>query len=470
MSAADGFTLVVTPPPTPNGPLHVGHLSGPYVAGDIAIRAARAAGRPVLGMCGFDSNQNYVLARAEQLGEPVDAVVARFMGQIRDAMAAARIEYDIFLDPLADAAYRERVAGLLTELVESKAIAVEEATLSACSGCGRTLHHVRVSGSCPVCGQGAGGGTCEGCGSFLTAADLLDALSACCSAPPRPFRAAVPLLRLEEYRDRLRDVWSRAVLPERVRTLIGRYLSEGLPEVPLAYATDWGIPWRHGDTELRIDVWAEMALGYLYVIGRHFDPGVTGAADCVAAWSQVDELWWFLGIDNAFYYSTMIPALMLVAGLPGGPAGLVVNEFYRLDGLKFSTSRNHAIWAHEFLASEDPGVVRAYLSFDRPDRYGSDFTMASYLAFRDRYQAVLSGQSGAPLPEALADVELDRAAHALRLTGFDPALAVRAALAAYPTRPARAQAILDLVTGEGPRAQSRPVVDAVPAAQPATAA
>lgn len=443
-------TFLITPPPTPNGPLHVGHLSGPYVAGDIAARAARAAGHDVVTMCGFDSHQNYVLARATAEGMTGHEADQHFGGMIRGAMSAARIDYDLFLEPLNDADYRDGVARLLTELVEREAIPVVDTRLAACSGCGRILHHVRVSGTCPVCGQGSGGGTCEGCGSFQTAVTLLDATSTCCQAAPVPVDVRVPVLRLEDYRDALTEVWSRAVVPPRVRALITRYLDNGLPEVPLAYVTDWGIPWQHGDTELRVDVWGEAAIGYLYTIARHVSQSSPRTvADCVSAWSEVDGMWHFFGVDNAFYYAIMIPAMLSAAGMPPGKlAGLVVNEFYRLDGRKFSTSRNHAVWAHEFLAEEDPGTVRAFLSWDRPDRSETDFTHAGYRVFRDRFQQVRRQVTLSAFPAGLAAQELDRAEGALGLPGFDPALAVRCVLGAYPDEPMRAESVLRHITGE----------------------
>src|SRR5687768_11562511 len=114
--------LLVTPPPTPNGPVHLGHLAGPYVAGDIAARALRGAGRRVITQCGVDANQNYVLTRAEASGEPVEQVAAHYTGLIRGALAAMRIEYDAFADPLGDAAYSVSVSRLLTELVDAKVI------------------------------------------------------------------------------------------------------------------------------------------------------------------------------------------------------------------------------------------------------------------------------------------------------------------------------------------------------------
>ena len=108
-------TVVLTPPPTPNGPLHVGHLSGPYVAADVAVRAARARGERVLSVSGLDVHQNYVVTAAEQEGRPVAEVLTDYGGRVRAALAMTRVSYDLFLDPAADADYRDAVARLLGE-------------------------------------------------------------------------------------------------------------------------------------------------------------------------------------------------------------------------------------------------------------------------------------------------------------------------------------------------------------------
>ena len=142
-------------------------------------------------------------------------------------------------------------------------------------------------------------------------------------------------------------------------------------------------------------------------------------------------------------------------------AGAVVNELYLLEGQKFSTSRNHALWAHEFLAAEDPELVRLYLSWDRPDRYESDFTEAGFRAFCEWAGPLLSAGplAAAPvtppdlpvatMPPALAAAELVRAERALHLTGFDAALAVRGLLAALSTGTGTDSVALAALTGRG---------------------
>ena len=108
-------------------------------------------------------------------------------------------------------------------------------------------------------------------------------------------------------------------------------------------------------------------------------PPARTLAERVEAWAEVDGVWHFNGMDNTFYFTVLYPALLAAAGVPEPKArGAVVNELYLLEGQKFSTSRNHALWAHEFLAAEDPELVRLFLSWDRPDRYESDFTDAAF--------------------------------------------------------------------------------------------
>jgi methionyl-tRNA synthetase len=440
------LTVITVPPPTPNGPLHLGHLSGPFVAADVAARAARARGVPTLTVSGLDAHQNYVSVKAADQGRPAAAVLDEYEGVVQAALRAARVTYDLFFDPRADWAYRDAVARLLDELVASKVISVAEVTMSRCVDCGSTLHHAYVTGTCPGCGSGSGGGTCEACGIYTTAENLTRARCVRCGGAPVPFTADVPLLRLESYRAELTEIWVRAVIPARVRSVLSHYLAAGLPDVPLAYPTDWGIS-ASADGQC-IDVWAEMGLGLLAGIARQINPDASSREDYLAAWQQVGDCWHFLGIDNAFFYAVLFPALFTAAGLePGWLGGLVVNGFYRLDGLKFSTSRNHAIWAHEFLAQEDPAVVRMFMLWDRPDRYESGFTRPAYRQFKEWVHA--AEQSGGTLPPDLIDAEIRRAGHALEFTSFDPGLALRCLLAAGAGRAPR---LFGALTGDAKHA------------------
>jgi methionyl-tRNA synthetase len=427
-----GVTVIVIPQPTVNGPLHVGHLSGPYLASDIASRAAKARGERVLTLAGVDVHPNYVMTKAENLGVEVNQMVAGFRAQILSAFELAGIGYDVFLDP-EDDDFQRAVTGMLDEFIASGAVEMRDVQLQLCADCGRTMHHSYVVGKCPICGSGANGLSCEPCGGFTSADLLLDASCARCGGGLRPMAATVPVLPLERYRSQLLAEWEQADLPGRVRAALAHYLDNPLPDYPVAYPTDWGIELSGTLSGLRLDFPTELGLSYLYGPCRALAPRASTLAERVAAWDEVDGVWHFNGIDNTFYFGILYPAVLAAAGL-NRPLlrGATVNELYLLEGQKFSTSKNHALWADEFLAGQDRELARLYLSWDRPDRYESDFTQASYQAFCDWAKQLLAGVAapGGYLPGELAAAELERAEHALRLVGFDSALATRCLLAA----------------------------------------
>lgn len=469
MTQPSGVTVIVIPQPTVNGPLHIGHLSGPYLAADIASRAARARGERVLTLAGVDVHPNYVLTKAEMLGVDVEEMVAGYREQIMAAFSGARIGWDVFLDP-QEAEYERAVAGMLGELVANGTVPMEDYTLHQCSDCERTLHHSYVVGKCPVCGTGANGTSCEGCGGFTSAQILLDPSCARCGGQPRPMVATVPVLHLERYRDRLATEWLQAEWPARVRSVLAQYAAAPLPDVPLAYPTNWGVECDGPLAGLRVDFPTELGLSYLYGPVTALRPDAASLAERVAAWAEIDGVWHFNGMDNTFYFTVLYPAILAAAGVPTAKAlGAVVNELYLLEGQKFSTSRNHALWAHEFLAAEDPELVRLYLSWDRPDRYESDFTDASFRAFSEWVKPLLevSPLAAAPiappdllppaaLPSALAPAELQRAERALRLTDFDAALSVRSLLAALSTGAGTDSVALAALTGRPPAGSRTP--------------
>jgi methionyl-tRNA synthetase len=445
-----GVTVIVIPQPTVNGPLHIGHLSGPYLAADIASRAARARGERVLTLAGVDVHPNYVLTKAENIGADVQEMVAGYRGQIMSAFDLARISYDAFLDP-QDPGYQAAIAGMLTEMVDCGALPMKELTLHQCGDCGRTLHHSYVVGKCPVCGTGSNGTSCEGCGGFTSAQILIDPSCARCGGSPQPLVATVPVLPLEDLRHRLTTEWLQAEWPTRMRTVLQQYQYAPLPDYPVAYPTNWGIECVGSLAGLRVDFPTELGLSYLFGPAHALRPKASTLAERVAAWDEVEGVWHFNGMDNTFYFAILYPAILAAAGVAEPKArGAVVNELYLLEGKKFSTSRNHALWADEFLATEDPELVRLYLSWDRPDRYESDFTHEAFRAFCDHVGPLLAGPPPDPgLPAALAAGELERAEQALRLNGFDSSLAVRGLLGALSAGAGHDSLALAALAGRG---------------------
>jgi methionyl-tRNA synthetase len=261
------------------------------------------------------------------------------------------------------------------------------------------------------------------------------------------------VLRIEDYRGPLEAIWQSAELPRRVRDVIERCAATELPAVPVAYPSDWGIEGSGALCGVRLDAYLEVGMSWLYGVGRRLDPRATSLDACIAAWQAVDALWQFHGVDNTFFFAVFWPALFAAAGLDPVPLrGLVVNEFYTLNGEKFSTSRNHAVWAHELLAREDPAIVRLYLAWDRPDRGPTDFTQESFDAFRDHVEPLLGGtRNGSTMPAALAAAERRRGERALELVGFDAALAARSLLSLLAAGDDHPEPLLSVLTGSEAR-------------------
>ncbi len=443
-----GATVIVIPQPTVNGPLHVGHLSGPFLAADIAARAARGRGERVITLAGVDVHPNFVMTKAETLGVEVHEMVAGFRSQIASAFALGRIEHDIFIDPELPA-FERAITGMLSELLANGTLQLREMVLHQCSDCGRTMHHSYVVGKCPHCGSGANGLSCEPCGGFTSAATLIQPNCARCGGDPRPMVATVPVLRLEDFRTELVAEWTQAELPPRVRRVVAHYLNAQLPDYPVAYPTDWGIDGTGDLAGLKIDFPTELGLSYLYGPGKAVNPAAQSLADWVAAWDCLDGIWHFNGIDNAFYFAILYPAIFAAAGVQRpSMRGATVNELYLLEGQKFSTSRNHALWADEFLSEQDPELVRLYLSWCRPDRYESDFTRQSFDAFGRFAGPLLAGAATAGhIPAELAAGELERAEESLRLKGYDSALAVRCLLGALSAGTGQDSVAIGALTG-----------------------
>ncbi|MDQ2837258.1 MAG: class I tRNA ligase family protein [Actinomycetota bacterium] len=427
--AEQPIDVYVIAPPTTNGPLHLGHLSGPYLAADIVSRAARNRGDRTLTIGGVDVHPNWVLTRAENEGIDVEKLIWDFRQRIDEALFQARVNCDVYLDP-QQSSHQQAVARLAAHLADNYC-EFRELTLHACTDCGRTLHNSYVVGSCSRCGSHSNGGTCEGCGGYASAQDLIDPRCNRCGGAPKEFQARIPVLVMEKFHAQLEETWQRIELPRRIRDLIAGYLADGLPEIPLGYPTNWGVEGVGSMAGLRLDVNVELGLSTYHCASTGIDPSVDSVEAERVAWEQIGKLWHFHGIDNGFYFALLWPALYAALGVRSDQiGGTVVNEFYTLDGLKFSTSRAHAIWADELLSSQDPDIVRLYLAWDRPDRYQSDFTMAAFEDFRDWVAPLLAGTATVPAqPAGLVTPDLIRGLDALRAKGYDSALAARCLLA-----------------------------------------
>ena len=175
--------LVSSPPPTANGDLHVGHLSGPFLRADTLARYYRMRGREVYNLCGADEHPSYVAFMAEKLGRDPQAAVDGFSENIRLTLEAARIDVDIFMRTSRSHVHRRLTQEMFAKLyADGKLIEKEEPSLY-CENCEQHLFEVYVVGECPHCGAGSCGNACEGCGRPNQCVDLKNAACNRCTTP-----------------------------------------------------------------------------------------------------------------------------------------------------------------------------------------------------------------------------------------------------------------------------------------------
>lgn len=405
--------LVTAAPPTPNGSIHLGHLSGPYLAADVLTRYLRLRGVDAAFGCGTDDHFSHVKTRAEELGLPPRESADRLARDIAASFQAAGIVPDLFLGPTAPA-YRELVLDFFRQLHADGKLIEKEAPSPFCEHCRLYLFEAHIRGGCPHCGAETGGYCCEDCGR-PNDSDLADPVCTHCGNPPvqRFFkRLYFPLGR---YEKELRDFYLQVGMNTHLRALLERVLAAGAPDMPVTHVADWGFPVPLPGYEGQVlSVWFETAPRYLAyareLAGRGRGEGgwerywkASGKASGKDGEARVYQCF---GCDNGFLYGMFIPALLLAfdSGIRL-PAAYVMNEFYRLDDLKFSTTRQHAIWARAMLAEVPRDLVRFYLASTRPETDSTNFTMAEFEEAVDRQ---LIGTWQAWLAELGARIEGER--------------------------------------------------------------
>lgn len=369
--------FVFSTPPTPNGDLHLGHLSGPYLGADVYVRYLRANGVTAYHLTGSDDYQSYVVNRARAEERTPAEVAAHYANEIRTTLEMMDIPLDQYTVTSQDETYARGLQGFFSRLVAAGVRPTRRAALFDGES-GAYLYEADVSGACPTCGEPSGGNICEQCGEPNTCVEFADPRSKLSSSVPMIGEIERYSLCLSEFRAVLEEHHRHSAISPRLRELARKVLSREDFVVPITHPANWGVPpieATEGDQV--IWVWPEMAYGFLHGIeqlGKRL--GHSWRADHPEDdWKIVH----FFGYDNSFYHSILYPVLYHLA-FPGWEYNIDYNEneFYLLDGLKFSTSRRHAVWGKEVLRSDTVDAVRYYLAWTRGEQRQTNFTMTEF--------------------------------------------------------------------------------------------
>jgi methionyl-tRNA synthetase len=373
-------TIVTSTPPTPNGDLHLGHLSGPYLGADVHVRYLRMRGVEAYHLSGSDVYQSYVAFKAAQTGTTPLEVAERYTGEIERTLAAVGALPDQFTRPHELAGYAQAVTEFYAELVACGAIVRERAPALYCETCASYRYEAYVGGRCPHCGAGCNGNFCEECARPNDCVTMAGAACKVCGAQPAVRKVERLYVRLGDYAERLRAHVARSPMNTHLRALSETMLENPLPSIAVSHPSAWGLPVPvAGFDEQTIWVWLEMAVGYLAgmrELGRRFGWWDESAGVWPPPGTQLVQ---FMGIDNGYYHTLLFPLLYaLLRPNVDLPTTYVGNEFYCLDGAKFSTSRNHAVWGREMLGRATRDEVRFYLAWTRPEVAQTSFTASDF--------------------------------------------------------------------------------------------
>ncbi|MFM9379671.1 class I tRNA ligase family protein [Pseudomonas sp. UV AK001] len=367
--------LVTATPPTTNGDLHVGHLSGPYLAADVFGRAQKLQGHEVLYLSGGDDHQTYVVTRAEKLGVTPHSLAARCNEEIRSTLQAGDIGIDSFNAP--DAPYIEAVQAFFSTLEQRAIIRDKTVVFPYSKKQERYLFEAYVSGICPECYSSTAGAICETCGHPNDANTLMfPSFGSAVDEQDIEYRSlTIKVLPLEDYRADILAFYQQhnTIMRPHLRAFVDEMMSRPLEDFPVTYPSHWGIraPFPGCEDQV-LNVWAEMLPGLIHMTN-------TTSPDSPWRPDSGYQLVQFMGFDNSYYFSLVHLAMQLAQGDLVTPTAIITNEFFHLENQKFSTSRGHLIWAADLLKDYGADNVRFFLALANPETQTANFSEKEFI-------------------------------------------------------------------------------------------
>jgi methionyl-tRNA synthetase len=370
--------------PYANGPLHIGHLAGCYVPSDIYVRYLRSQGRDVAYICGSDEHGVAITIKAAKEGKTPQQVVDHYHEMMKGSFKEFGISFDHYSRTSAKV-HHETAQGFFTDLYEKGEFLEQTTDQYYDEEAEQFLADRYIEGTCPKCGnEHAYGDQCERCGTALSPTELINPKSKLSGRTPVLKQTKHWFLDLARYQDFLKkwiledhaDDWKNNVLGQ-CRSWLEA--GEGLQARSMTRDLEWGIPVPLADAKGKVlYVWFDAPIGY---ISSTKEWAAEKGIDWQPYWKDQDtKLVHFIGKDNIVFHCIIFPAILKTHGGYVLPENVPANEFLNLEGDKISTSRNWAVWLHEYL-EEFPGkqdVLRYVLTANAPETKDNDFTWKDF--------------------------------------------------------------------------------------------
>ena len=371
--------LITSALPYANGPIHIGHLAGVYIPSDIYTRYLRLKGKDVLSICGSDEHGVPITIKAKKEGVSPQEIVDRYHHIIKESFQKLGISFDIY-SRTSSALHHETAADFFKNLYEKDEFIEKTSAQYYDSEAGQFLADRYITGTCPHCSnEKAYGDQCEACGTSLNATDLINPKSAISGNKPELKDTKHWYLPLDKYESFLKK-WILDGHKEWKSNVYGQcksWLDQGLQPRAVSRDLDWGVPVPVEGAEGKVlYVWFDAPIGY-----------ITATKELTEDWekywkSEESKLVHFIGKDNIVFHCIVFPSMLKAHGDYILPDNVPANEFLNLEGDKISTSRNWAVWLHEYLDdfSGKEDVLRYVLCANAPETKDNDFTWKDFQA------------------------------------------------------------------------------------------
>ncbi len=376
-----------------NGPIHIGHLAGCYLPADIYVRYLRSTGKDVAFISGTDEHGVPITIKAKKEGITPQEVVDKYYGQIKESFSRFGISFDVY-SRTSSPVHHETSQEFFLKLYEKGDFDEEVTEQYYDEVAGQFLADRYIVGTCPVCGNpNAYGDQCERCGTALSPTELLEPHSTLSGSKP-VMRSTknwfLPLDRMQP--DIEKYVNSHPEWKTNVAGQCQSWLKEGLRPRAMTRDLDWGInvPLPNADGKV-LYVWFDAPIGYISMTKEW---AAEQGRDWELYWrDQHTKLVHFIGKDNIVFHCIIFPAMLMAEGSFILADNVPANEFMNLEGDKISTSRNWAVWLHEYLEEmpDKQDVLRYVLAANAPETKDSEFTWKD---FQTRNNAELVGIFG----------------------------------------------------------------------------
>jgi len=384
--------LITSALPYANGPLHIGHVAGAYLNADIYVRHLRAQGKEVLWVCGSDEHGAAITMRAQKEGTDPKSIVDCYHALIKESFERFGISFDIYHRTSSELHKKTAQEYFLT-LEKKGSFEVKTTEQYYDPKAEMFLADRYIQGTCPNCkNPDAYGDQCEKCGNSLSPTELIEPRSTLSGEKPILKETShwfLPMARHEGWikewiekgkldgeKHHQPETWKKHVMGQ-----CKAWLDSGLHSRAMTRDLDWGVPVPlEAGKDKVLYVWLDAPIGYISATKAWCE---ANGKDWKSYWQDKDsQLIHFIGKDNIVFHCIIFPILLKEHGQYNLPVNVPANEFLNLEGEKISTSRNHAVWLHEYL-DEMPGreeELRYVLTSIMPEVKDSEFTWDDYQA------------------------------------------------------------------------------------------